>query len=55
MKYKAKHLRFNGTFWTATLIRWDGVCECTAESKKVVIPQEKRPSLAVIKSCANWY
>lgn len=53
MKYQAKHLRWNGEFWTCTLERWEG-CECNKQSKKVEIHQVKRPSLSEIKNCAVW-
>lgn len=53
MKYSVKHLRWKGTFWECTLMRWKG-CECTAESTKVVIHKERRPSLKEIKDCAVW-
>lgn len=53
MKYRAKHLKFNGTFWTCVLERWEG-CECTSESKKVEIHQVKRPSLKEIKEAVIW-
>lgn len=51
MKYRAKHLKFNGTFWTCTLEWWEE-CECNKQSKKVEIHQVKRPSLIEIKECA---
>lgn len=53
MKYSAKHLRWKGDHWECTLMRWTG-CECNAEATKVLIHQEKRPSLAEIKDCAIW-
>lgn len=53
MKYSAKHLRYNGTFWTCILSRWQG-CECSKESKEVEIHQEKRPTLKEIKEGAVW-
>lgn len=52
-KYSAKHLRWKGEYWECTLMRWSG-CECNAESTKVLIRQEKRPSLKDIKDCAIW-
>lgn len=53
MKYRAKHLRFNGTFWTCVLERWEG-CECNSEAVNVLIRQEKKPSLEDIKKAAIW-
>jgi len=53
MKYSAKHLRYKGSYWECTLERWEG-CQCNSESVKVLIHQEKRPSLAQIKDCAIW-
>lgn len=51
MKYRAKHLRWNGEFWTCILEWWE-YCECNKQSKKVLIRQEKRPSLSEIKASA---
>lgn len=53
MNYSVKHLRFNGTFWTCELSRWEG-CVCTSKTIKVEIHQVKRPSLLEIKNCAIW-
>lgn len=53
MKYSAKNLRWKGNHWECTLERWEG-CQCNSEATKVLIHQEKRPSLAVIKENAVW-
>jgi hypothetical protein len=53
MKYSAKHLRWKGGYWECTLERWTA-CQCNSESTKVLIYQEKRPSLTQIKDCAIW-
>lgn len=52
MKYRVKHLRFNGTLWTCTLEWWEE-CECNKQSKKVEIHQVNRPSLLIIKDRAS--
>jgi len=54
MTYRAKKLRFNGTFWTCQLEYWEGHCECAKQIKEVEIHQEKRPSLKEIKECVIW-
>lgn len=53
MKYSVKHLRYKGDHWECTLERWEG-CQCNSEATKVLIHQEKRPTLLEIKSCAIW-
>lgn len=53
MKYRAKHLKFNGKFWTCILERWEG-CECSKETINVEINQTKKPSLLEIKKAAIW-
>lgn len=53
MNYRARQLKFNGTFWTCILEYWTG-CECSKQKKEVEIHQVKRPSLKEIKDCAGW-
>lgn len=53
MKYSAKHLRWKGEYWECILERWNG-CQCNSEAVKVLIRQEKKPSLEDIKKAAIW-